>query len=153
MSTLYANYFKWITCDLSVILFCYDENQDYLIVTFQDVSGKEVVEKSVHLYTLSDPSLCLNFFHLLAQNPNLEEKKSIYSSKFFHNFHLSWASVKWVSSKTVINQVLCQLTCNSNIIFLIIKQIYFSIMLDYVNNFCSAERNRMMPIYPKIIIF
>ena len=32
-------------------------------------------------------SLCLNFFHLLARKPNLE-KISIYSSKFFHNFHL-----------------------------------------------------------------
>jgi len=36
-------------------------------------------------------SLCLNFFHLLAQKPNLE-KKSIYSNKFFHNFHLSESS-------------------------------------------------------------
>ena len=33
-------------------------------------------------------SLYLNFFHLLAQKPNLE-KFSIYSNKFFHNFHLS----------------------------------------------------------------
>ena len=33
-------------------------------------------------------SLNLNFFHLLAQKPNLE-KFSIYSNKFFHNFHLS----------------------------------------------------------------
>ena len=32
-------------------------------------------------------SLCLNLFHLLAQKPNLEF--SIYSNKFFHNFHLS----------------------------------------------------------------
>jgi len=54
-------------------LFCYDENQDYLIVTFQDVSGKEVVEKSVHLYTLSDPSLCLNFVHLLARKTKLKK--------------------------------------------------------------------------------
>jgi len=36
-------------------------------------------------------SLCLNFFHLLAQKPNLE-KHSIYSNKFFHNFHLSKSS-------------------------------------------------------------
>jgi hypothetical protein len=35
--------------------------------------------------------LCLNFFHLLAQKPNLE-KYSIYSSKFFYNFHLSESS-------------------------------------------------------------
>ena len=31
-------------------------------------------------------SLCLNFFHLLARKPNLD-KFSIYSNKFFHNFH------------------------------------------------------------------
>jgi hypothetical protein len=34
---------------------------------------------------------CLNFFHLLAPKPNLE-KFSIYSNKFFHNFHLSESS-------------------------------------------------------------
>jgi hypothetical protein len=33
-------------------------------------------------------SLCLNFFHLLARKPNLENF-SIYSNKFFYNFHLS----------------------------------------------------------------
>ena len=37
------------------------------------------------------PSLCLNFFHLLARKPNLETF-SIYSNKFFHNFHLSESS-------------------------------------------------------------
>jgi hypothetical protein len=36
-------------------------------------------------------SLCLNFSHLLARKPNLE-KCSIYSNKFFHNFHLSKSS-------------------------------------------------------------
>ena len=36
-------------------------------------------------------SLCLNFVHLLAWKPNLE-KCSIYSNKFFHNFHLSKSS-------------------------------------------------------------
>ena len=39
-----------------------------------------------------DCSLCLNFFHLLAQKPNLvkkkKKKKSIYSNKCFNNFHL-----------------------------------------------------------------
>ena len=39
----------------------------------------------------STDSLCLNFFHLLAQKPNLE-KNYIYSNKFFHNFHLSESS-------------------------------------------------------------
>jgi len=42
----------------------------------------------------------LNFFHLLARKPNLE-KKSIYLNKFFHNFHLSQSSGKWVSVETV----------------------------------------------------
>ena len=40
---------------------------------------------------LSLNSLWLNFFHLLARKPNLE-KCSIYSSKIFHNFHLSESS-------------------------------------------------------------
>jgi len=50
----------------------------------------------------------LKFFHLLARKPNLE-KDSIYSNKFFHNFHFSEssftcprASSKWVSAKTDI---------------------------------------------------
>jgi hypothetical protein len=32
------------------------------------------------------------FVHLLARKPNLEEKKSMYSSELFHNFHLSESS-------------------------------------------------------------
>ena len=57
---------------------------------------------------LKADSLCLNFFHLLARKPNLENF-SIYSNKFFHNFHftlvriqfcLSQASGKCVSVKT-----------------------------------------------------
>jgi hypothetical protein len=36
-------------------------------------------------------SLCLNFFHLHAPKPNLD-KFSIYSNKFFHNFHFSESS-------------------------------------------------------------
>ena len=39
-------------------------------------------------------SLCFNFFHLLAQRPNLEIF-SIYSNKFFHNFYLSESSLTW----------------------------------------------------------
>jgi hypothetical protein len=35
--------------------------------------------------------ICLNVFHILARKPNLE-KMSIYSNKFFHNFHLSKSS-------------------------------------------------------------
>jgi hypothetical protein len=53
-------------------------------------------------------SLCCNFFHLLAQNQNLENNY-IYSNKFFHNFHLSESSFtrpglqgKWVNVKTVV---------------------------------------------------
>ena len=42
-------------------------------------------------FNLSSHSLCLNFFHLLAQKPNIE-KISIDSNKFFHNFHLSESS-------------------------------------------------------------
>jgi len=49
-------------------------------------------------------SLCLNFFHLLARNPNLA-KNSIYSNKFFHNFHLSLASGKWVSTETAFDSM------------------------------------------------
>ena len=57
------------------------------------------------------------FFHILAQKPNLEEKKIIYSNKFFYNcsefgnfvitlislvrtqFYLFQASSNWVSAK------------------------------------------------------
>jgi hypothetical protein len=56
---------------------------------------------------VSEHSLCLNFFHILAWKPNLE-KNYIYSNKFCNNFHLSessftfpGASGKWVSVKTV----------------------------------------------------
>jgi hypothetical protein len=42
-------------------------------------------------YASSIYSLCLNFFHLLARKPNLENF-SIYSNKFFHNCHLSKSS-------------------------------------------------------------
>jgi len=37
-------------------------------------------------------NLWLNLFHLLVRKPNLEKKNSIYSNKFFHNFHLSESS-------------------------------------------------------------
>ena len=37
---------------------------------------------------VSQSDIALIFFYLLARKPNLEEKKSIYSNKFFHNFHL-----------------------------------------------------------------
>ena len=54
-----------------------------------------------------NPVFALFFFHLVAEKPNLE-KFSIYSNKFFHNFHLSESSFtcsgtsgKWVSVKTV----------------------------------------------------
>ena len=40
-----------------------------------------------YLYT----RLCLNFFQLLARKLNLE-KISMYSNKFFHNFHMSESS-------------------------------------------------------------
>jgi hypothetical protein len=41
-----------------------------------------------HVHKLIFFSLCLHFFNLLVWKPNLE-KCSIYSSKFFHNFHWS----------------------------------------------------------------
>ena len=44
-------------------------------------------------------SLCLNFFHLLARKPNLE-LFSIYSNKFFHNFHLSESSFTYANLRT-----------------------------------------------------
>jgi hypothetical protein len=46
----------------------------------------------------------LIFVHLLARNPNLENK-IIYSNKFFHNYHLSQASGKWVSIKTAFDSM------------------------------------------------
>ena len=45
----------------------------------------------VYAITSKVYSLCLNFFHLLARKPNLEIF-SIYSNKFFHNFHLPQSS-------------------------------------------------------------
>ena len=48
-----------------------------------------IVQKVLLSHTNS--SCCLNFFHLLTRKPNLE-KNSIYSNKFFHNFHLSKSS-------------------------------------------------------------
>jgi hypothetical protein len=36
-------------------------------------------------------SLCLNFFHLLAER-QIWKKKKIYSNKFFHDFHLAESS-------------------------------------------------------------
>jgi len=47
-------------------------------------------------------SLCLNFFHLLARKPNLENF-SIYSNKFFHNINLSEdCIIKWKQESFVI---------------------------------------------------
>jgi len=44
--------------------------------------------------------LCLTLFHLLTRKSNID-KFSIYSNKFFHNFHLSESSFTlWVSAKT-----------------------------------------------------
>jgi hypothetical protein len=54
-------------------------------------------------------SLCLNFFHLLAQKPNLGKFPFIQTNSFKiftcpNPFYLSWASGKWVSAKTVMQQ-------------------------------------------------
>ena len=48
-------------------------------------------DKSMLCPATSITSFCLNYFHLLARKPNIE-KNSIYSNKFFHNFHLSESS-------------------------------------------------------------
>jgi len=45
-----------------------------------------------HVILLTLPVFALIFFHLLAWKPNFENF-SIYSSKFFHNFHLSESSL------------------------------------------------------------
>ena len=44
------------------------------------------------VFNILRPVFALIFFHLLAQKPNLE-KLSIYSNKFFHNFHLAESSL------------------------------------------------------------
>ena len=49
------------------------------------------IELVFFLYQLiseNNNSIWLNIFHLFAQKPNLEENKSIYLNKFYHNFHL-----------------------------------------------------------------
>jgi hypothetical protein len=55
------------------------------------INRKKMVIIKVHTSNKYRFSLCLNFFHLLAQIPNLEFF-SIYSNKFFHNIHLSESS-------------------------------------------------------------
>ena len=54
-------------------------------------------------------SICLICFHLLAQNPNLEQF-SIYSNKFFHNFHLSESSFTCTGLRaSVLARRLCEI--------------------------------------------
>ena len=74
-------------------------------------------------------SLCLNFFHLLARKPNLE-KLSIYSSKFFYNFHLSESSFNcprlWVSGLAWrLDKISFQYFCLFVLIFVYYVGIYF----------------------------
>ena len=59
-------------------------------------------------------SLCLNFFHLLARNPNLENV-SIYSNKFFHNFHLSESSFTCPGLQASGLMQRLQITCTINV--------------------------------------
>ena len=50
-----------------------------------------------------DDNLCLNFFQLVARNPNLERKKIIKTNSFSLvriQFYLSQALGKWVTTKT-----------------------------------------------------
>jgi len=74
------------------------ENVYFFTTTFHVISCSFWVFFSVLFFNIeyvsskiTYHSLCLNFFHLLARKPNLE-KCSIYSNKFFHNFHLSESS-------------------------------------------------------------
>ena len=69
--------------------------------------------KTVFLYSdfNIEAVFALIFFHLLTRKPNLE-KLSIYSNKFFHNFHLSESSFTCPgirdSAKTVCAYSLCE---------------------------------------------
>ena len=82
----------------------------------------------------------LIFFNLLAWKPNLE-KNSIYSSKVFHNFHLSRASGKWVSMKTATARCqwtlrftcVCMYTCTS-------VCPYFCLYIPPAFDFCSLTK-------------
>jgi hypothetical protein len=60
---------------------------DYFCISLQQLD-QTIFEGHIALLLYS---ICLNFFHLLARKPNLE-KNSIYSDKFFYNFHLSESS-------------------------------------------------------------
>jgi hypothetical protein len=65
----------------------------------KDKTSHHMQHRNVFMENIVLNSLCLNFFHLLAQKPNLE-KNSICLSNFTHNFYLSQASGKWVNTKT-----------------------------------------------------
>ena len=76
-----------ITCELwSKVLY-----QVVIQKHLGDQEAKVRAQKPNDGWTDTICSLCHNSFHLLAQKPNLE-KFSIYSNKFFHNFHLSKSS-------------------------------------------------------------
>ena len=51
----------------------------------------QICKNNIDYKKNTSTSHCLKFFHLLARSPNLEIF-SIYSNKFFHNFHFSESS-------------------------------------------------------------
>ena len=68
-----------------------------------DLIGKLYIKKLQSL-----PS----FFSPTCPKAKFRQKDYIYSNKFFHKFHLSWASGKWVSVKTKIRiQLPCLPVC------------------------------------------
>ena len=79
--------------------------------------------------------LCLNFYHLLARKPNLE-KISIYSNKFFHNFHLSESSFTCprLRASTKIVNIFSQITSRWQHYYINIKYIIiFCLRTYYIN--------------------
>jgi hypothetical protein len=99
MLTLYISIYR--ICWLCVFLFLEsihvkddllhiigERNQYHYYIMWAEDSCYNRVTGTVTVTTFNGVSLNFNFFHLLARKPNLENF-SIYSSKFFHNFHLS----------------------------------------------------------------
>ena len=62
-----------------------------LLLNLMSIALDNSTRSDIPVYTTTSV-FALIFFHLLARKPNLE-KCSIYSNKFFHNFHLSESSV------------------------------------------------------------
>jgi hypothetical protein len=65
-----------------------------LDIIFRNLKKKNSLQTIIYLVMkfVYSVSLCLNFVHLFAPKPNLEEEQNIYSNRFFNNFHLSESS-------------------------------------------------------------